>query len=72
MRAGKKTRGNTLFYNLDTPDLIGNKYTHPRLEECDAGFVGEAGMERGAVLASHGSGGYYRAPTGSKLRGCAG
>lgn len=38
-----KTRENMLFYNLDTPDLIGNKYTHNSLEKSDAAFNGEAG-----------------------------
>ena len=27
LRCRKKTSENILFYNLDTPDLIGNKYT---------------------------------------------
>lgn len=43
MRTGKKTRGKMLFYNLDTPDLTGNKYTHNSLEKSDAAFNGEAG-----------------------------
>lgn len=44
MRSGKKTSENMLFYNLDTPDLIGNKYTYNSLEKSDAAFNGEAGM----------------------------
>lgn len=28
LRSGERTRGNVLFYNLDTPDLVGNKYPH--------------------------------------------
>lgn len=55
-----------LFYNLDTPDLIGSKYPHSSLEKWDAA---EAGMERGAVLASLGSSGYYKAPPRSKELG---
>lgn len=43
MRSGKKTSENMLFYNLDTPDLIGNKYTHNSLEKSDVAFNGEAG-----------------------------
>lgn len=35
----------------------------------DAAFDGEAGRERGAVLASHGSGRYYRVPPRSKMLG---
>ena len=44
MRSGKKASENMLFYNLDTPDLIGNKYTHNSLEKSDAAFNGEVGM----------------------------
>lgn len=32
-----------LFYNLDTPDLTGNKHTH-REQRWDAAVAGEAGM----------------------------
>jgi hypothetical protein len=40
LRWRKKTSENMLFYNLDTPDLIENKYTHT---------VGAAGrQEKGA------------------------
>lgn len=55
-----------LFYNLDTPDLIGNKYTQ---QPGEMGCCREAGMESGAVLASHGSNGYYKAPLWSKVLG---
>lgn len=51
MRSGKKTSENMLFYNLDTPDLIGNKYTHNGTEESGGACNGEA------VAAMHADGG---------------
>lgn len=62
MRSGKKTRGNMLFYNLDTPDLTGNKHTHTHTQSRDGmlRWLGRRGWERGAVLASLGSGRYYK------------
>lgn len=49
-----------LFYNLDTPDLTGNKHTHTQSRDGMLRWLGRRGRERGAVLASLGSGRYYK------------
>lgn len=71
LRSGKRTRGNVLFYNLDTPDLIGNKY--PRSSRgCCVGWRGRDGSA-GLCWPRTAPAGTTRLRRGVKcLGGCAG